>query len=315
MAKSTQTLADRLVDLPRVGPVASSIREYWLWYLLFMPTLLYLIVLLWIPLLQGIWMSLHNWPSGGTAEWVGLGNYQYLFSWDPFFTSLYATLWFGFSTFVQAVLAIAAASIVANLDKYKSIVSTGFIISYTMPPVVTGTIWLFLLSPSFGSIWKYLTKWGVLSEPIIWSNSGLPALTVVTGVLVWTFWPFMFLIILATRESIPEGYYETAQVYGANRVQMFLNITLPQLKSAILVAISIRLIWNLAKVSQAFQLTQGGPGYDTSVLGVLLYRFAYSQGRFGLGFAVGMVLLGLTIIFVALFINEFEKTRKEGAKA
>jgi ABC-type sugar transport system permease subunit len=104
----------------------------------------------------------------------------------------------------------------------------------------------------------------------------------------------MFLIILASRESIPDEYYETAQVYGSNRVQTFLRITLPQLKSAILVALSIRLVWNLAKVSQAFQLTQGGPGYETSVLGVLLYRFAYSDGQFGMGFAVGMFLLAVT---------------------
>lgn len=315
MAKPTQTAEDSFVDLPRVNGVVNALQEYWLWYLLFLPTLLYLILLLWVPLLQGVWMSFHNWPSGGTAEWVGLANYQFLFGWEPFYTSLYATLWFGFSTFVQVVLAVAAASVVANLNKFKSLVSTGFIIPYTMPPVVTGTIWLFLLNPSFGSVWGYLMKWGVVEEPIYWASSGVPALTVVTGVLVWTFWPFMFLIILATRESIPDDFYETARVYGANRVQMFLSITLPQLKSAILVAVSIRLIWNLAKVSQAFQLTQGGPGYDTSVLGVLLYRFAYLQGRFGMGFAVGMVLLALTIVFVALFIREFERARKEGAGA
>jgi ABC-type sugar transport system permease subunit len=121
----------------------------------------------------------------------------------------------------------------------------------------------------------------------------------------------MFLILVASREAIPGEHYETAQVYGANRVQMFFRITLPQLKSAILVAVSIRVVWNLAKVSQAFQLTQGGPGFETSVLGVLLYRFAYQNGEFGLGFAVGMFLLAVTVVFVGLFIREFEKERKE----
>ncbi|MFA9517891.1 carbohydrate ABC transporter permease [Halopenitus sp. H-Gu1] len=301
--------------MPRIGGVVRALEDNWLWYLLFIPTLLYMVLLLWIPLVQGAWMSLHSWPTGGDPQWLGLGNYLYLFSWEPFYTSLYATLWFGASTFLQIGLAVAAACLVANLSKFKSIVSTGFIIPYTMPPVVTGTIWLFLLNPSYGTIWNFTTELGILAEPIYWAQDGTSALAVVTGVLVWTFWPFMFLIIVATRESIPNSYYETARVYGANRVQMFLSITLPQLKSAILVAVSIRLIWNLSKISQAFQLTQGGPGYDTSVLGVLLYRFAYNQGQFGRGFAVGMVLLVLTIAFVALFIREFEQARKEGTSA
>lgn len=300
----------------RVGRIAGAIREHWFSYLLFLPTLLYLVFLLWIPFFRGVWMSLHEWSSGGAdPTWVGLGNYAYLFNWEPFYTSLQATLGFGVATFFQLVLAVAAACLVANLDKFKAVVSTGLIIPYTMPPVVTGTIWLYLLDPNYGMVFGYLMEWGLLAEPIYWSSEGLPALTVVSGVLLWTFWPFMFLIILASRESIPDEYYETAKVYGSNRVQMFLRITLPQLKSAILVALSIRLVWNLAKVSQAFQLTQGGPGYETSVLGVLLYRFAYNDGQFGMGFAVGMVLLAVTIGFVALFIREFEKARKEGSTA
>ena len=297
----------------RVSRLKGVLEDHWFSYLLFLPTLLYLVFLLWIPFIRGVWMSFHEWSSGGgDATWVGLSNYVYLLNWDPFYTSLQATLGFGVATLVQLVLAVAAACLVANLSKFKSVVSTGLIIPYTMPPVVTGTIWLYLLDPNYGPIFQYLTEWGLLDQPIYWSSNGLPALTVLSGVLVWTFWPFMFLIILASRESIPEEYYETAQVYGANRVQTFLRITLPRLKSAILVALSIRIIWNLAKVSQAFQLTQGGPGYETSVLGVLLYRFAYNQGQFGMGFAVGMFLLALTIGFVALFIREFEKARKEG---
>jgi multiple sugar transport system permease protein len=299
-----------------VDRMTTAVREHWFSYLLFLPTLIYLVLLLWIPFLRGVWMSFHQWSSGGAnPTWIGLENYIYLFTWEPFYTSLQATLAFGVTTFIQVVLAVAAACLVANLDRFKAVISTGLIIPYTMPPVVTGTIWLFLLNPNYGLVFGYLLDWGILNEPIYWSANGLPAISVVSGVLLWTFWPFMFLIILASRESIPNDYYETARVYGSNRVQMFLRITLPQLKSAILVALSIRLVWNLSKVSQAFQLTQGGPGFDTSVLGVLLYRFAYNDGQFGLGFAVGMVLLAVTIGFVALFIREFERARKEGTSA
>jgi len=121
----------------------------------------------------------------------------------------------------------------------------------------------------------------------------------------------MFLIILASRQSIPDEYYESAKVYGAIRFQMFRRITLPQLKSAILVALSPRLVWNLAKVSQPLQLTGGGPGFETSVLAILLYRFAFDNAAMGLSYAIGIILLLITMVFVALFIREFEKTRGE----
>jgi ABC-type sugar transport system permease subunit len=58
-------------------------------------------------------------------------------------------------------------------------------------------------------------------------------------------------------------------------------------------------------------MTGGGPGYDTSVLAILLYRFAYNSGDMGRGYAVGVVLLAITLVFVALFIREFERTRGE----
>lgn len=285
------------------------LKEHWFSYLLFIPTLLYLALLLWAPFLKGVWMSFHQWSLQGDIVWIGLGNYTHLFGWDPFWTSIKATIVFGLITFVQLAIAIVASLVLINIRKFKATLSGIFLIPYTMPPVVTGTVWLFLVNPSYGPFLQLPLKWEILGSTIYWDVDGPMALSVVSGVLVWTFWPFMFLIIFATLESISESHYEAAKVYGANRVQTFFHVTLPQLKSAILVAVSIRLVWNLAKISQPFQLTQGGPGYDTSVLGVLLYRFAYLEGRFGIGFATGMVLLAITIGFVALFIREFERDR------
>ena len=287
-------------------------RELWranrFSYLLLIPTVLFVIVLLWIPFLNGIWMSFHEWPFIGEPKWVGTENYQYLFGWDVFYTSLKATLIFASATVFQLVIALVAALVVANQTRFKNFVSGSFLLPYTMPPVVTGTLWLFLLNPDFGPVFQYPIKWGILTETIYWSTDGTWAMAAITGVTAWTFWPFMFLIILATLENIPREHYEVAEVYGASRVDQFLRITLPQLKSAILVAVSIRLVWNLSKISQPLQLTGGGPGFDTSVLAILLYRFAYNRGAMGLSYAIGIVLLVIVLAFIVLFIREFERS-------
>ncbi|WP_435181353.1 carbohydrate ABC transporter permease [Halorussus sp. AFM4] len=291
------------------GGFKDAIKENWFSYALFLPTLLLLLLVVWLPMLQGVWMSFHSWPISGNIEWVGLGNYQYLFTWSAFWTSLKATLIYSMVTFMMLGIALVAALLVANLDSFENLLSMLFMVPYTMPPVVTGTVWMFLLHPNLGPIFNYLVDLGILQQPIYWSTKGPTALAGIMGAITWTFWPFIFLILLATLESIPEEHYESARMYGANRFQQFWHVTLPQLKSAILVAISIRMVWNLTKVSQPLQLTGGGPGYKTSLLSILLYRQASESGQLGRGFAIGMVLLAITLAFVVVFIREFEKSR------
>ncbi len=296
----------------RTASLRETISENWFSYLLILPVLVFLVLLMWLPFVQGVYMSFNDWPFGGEPTWVGLGNYTFLFGWEPFYTSLKATLLFSLTTLFQLAVALVAALAVRELRRGKSLVTGAFLLSYTVPPLVTGTIWAYLLQPDLGPVFGYLTEWGLLGETVYWGSQGDAALAVVVFVTTWTFWPFMFLIISASLESIPEEMYESARMYGANRFQTFLRVTLPQLKSAILVAVSIRIIWNMTKISQVLQLTNGGPGYETSILAVLLYRFAYGQGRMGVSYAVGVILLLLTIGFVFVFIREFERTN-EGA--
>jgi len=300
----------RQVRVPRLETVQTTLREHKLEYLFILPLITMLIVVLWLPFLRGVFMTFYSWPLGPQEpQFVGLENWNFLLGWEPFWTSVRATIVYSLVTFFQLAIAVLAALTVSKVKKFKSVISASKLLPYTMPPVVTGAIWLFLLNPAQGPITQYLIQLNVWQDPIFWASDGTLAMSVVMFVMTWTFWPFMFLIILATMESIPKEYYESAEVYGANRVQQFFNITFPQIKSAILVAVSIRMVWNLAKVSQPLMLTEGGPGYDTSILAILLYRFGAFEGRLGLGYTVGIVLLLFSGVFVALFIREFERER------
>lgn len=295
----------------RASKSRAILEEHWFSYALFLPTLVFLLALIWFPFVRGIYMSFHSWPTLGEPTWEGLSNYSYLFSWGPFITSLKATVIFAFTTVLQLLLAITGALVLKHQKRFKNAINGIFLLPYTMPPVVTGAIWLYLLSPTVGPVFQLLVDLGLLENAVYWSTQGDMAMAVIMGVLAWTFWPFMFLIILASLENIPEEYYETARVYGANRIQQFVRITLPQLKSAILVAVSIRVVWNLTKISQPLQMTGGGPGYQTSILAVLVYRFGWLQGRLGLAFATGVILLLVTLGFIIIFIREFQRSTEE----
>jgi len=291
--------------------VRTAVRENLFAYWLVLPTLLFLVLLLWVPFLRGVWISFHEWPFLEEPQWVGLDNYRFLFTWDLFYTSLRATAVYTFATVIQLGLALVIALLVANLNRFKNVTSAIYLIPYTLPPVVSGTVWLYLLNPSVGPFFQYLTERGVLSEAIYWTVNGDQALAVITLVASWTFWPFMFLFILASREGIPQEHYEAAEVYGANRWEMFRFVTYPQIKSAIIVAVIIRFVWNLSKISQPLQMTGGGPGYDTSVLAIFLYRFAWQDTSFGMAYAIGVVLVLISMVVILPFILKFEQLRGE----
>lgn len=300
------SLRSDLRDL-RNQVVPTVIEDNWMSYLMFLPTALFITWVLWYQFANGIWISLHDWPLVGEPTWVGLRNYQQLFSWDVFWHSVKTTLIYSTVTLAQLGIALLAALLVHSLDQFKSIVSGIFLVPYAMPPITSGTIWYYLLAPQSGPAFQYLVDIGLLSEPIYWQKSGSAALGVIWFVSAWTFWPFIFLLLVAGLENIPDEHYEAAKIYGAGRVKRFLNVTLPELKSVILVAVSIRIIWNFAKVSQPFQLTEGGPGWSTSILGVLLYRLSLFQGNYGRGFAVGIIMFVMLVFAIALFIREYEK--------
>jgi ABC-type sugar transport system permease subunit len=281
--------------------------DRWLILLFLLPTLVFLIFLLWVPFLQGIWMSFHNWPFIGQPKWVGLQNYQDFLSATYFGVAIRATVIYSLTTVLQLGIAlIAALSLNQKFIPLKEVWWGVMLIPYAMPPVVIGAIWMYLLDPSLGMVTHYLIKLGILSKPLYWASDPLWAKWVITVVAAWTFWPFMFLIILASLQSIPEGYYELAEVYGANLWQQFRVVTLPHIRGAILTAVIIRTAWNLAKIDQPFQLTGGGPGYETSVLSILMYRFAFLSGNFGMAFTVGIFLVGFTFLLIVPFLKRFQ---------
>ncbi len=295
----------------RFSALLETISEYRFEYTLLFPTLVLIIAILWLPFIRGIWMSLHNWPFFEEPQWIGLENYIYLFQWDGFYTSLKATAIYGLTVVGQLVLALVAALAIKHQDRFKDVAGSLILIPYTLPSVVTGTIWLYILNPDFGPIFDYLTQWGILEGPVYWSTDGELALAVISLVGVWSFWPFMFIIILAGLENINDELYESAKVYKATKYQMFRYITLPQIKSSILVALIIRTIWNLSKVSQPLQMTGGGPGYQTSLLAILLYNTATVEGSMGLSYAIGIILLLGTFVLIAIFVREFERSTEE----
>jgi multiple sugar transport system permease protein len=127
------------------------------------------------------------------------------------------------------------------------------------------------------------------------------ALLLVIVFEAWRYFPFAMLMILARLQAVDNTLYEAADVDGANTMQKFWNITLPELRYVLGAIFLLRLMWTFNKFDDIFLLTGGG--FGTKVLPVLTYEFSFKLFDFGRGAATAMILLIILLIFMALYIG------------
>jgi multiple sugar transport system permease protein len=172
-----------------------------------------------------------------------------------------------------------------------------------LPTVVAGVVWRLMLNPNFGAVNGTLKGMGVNTDALTWTSSPNLAMISIIAVDVWQWTPFMFLILLAGLQAIPQEPYEAALIDGSSAWQTFRHVTLPLLKPAILVALLLRTMDLLRVFDQVFILTEGGPGFATETISLYIYRTAFRFSDFGYAAAMSFVLLVITNIISAFYIR------------
>jgi len=271
-------------------------REKWLPWALIAPTALFALAMTVVPLGYSLLTSLREFPLGRTPTFVGLQNYRVLLHDGNFLGSLGTTLWFAVAaTLIEFVLGLSLALLLKDEFSFQGIIRSSLIIPMVIAPVVVGIIWRLLYNADvglFSFIVQALTgrNLSVLSNPTL----ALPALILVD---VWEWTPFMFLILLAGIQSLPQEPFEAARVDGATPWNVFLHLTLPMLRPVIVVAVLIRGLDAFTVFDQVFVMTQGGPGTSTEVATLMIYKTAFRFSQVGYGAAMAMALLFLVMGF------------------
>jgi multiple sugar transport system permease protein len=275
-------------------------------YLLLAPTLLVLLSLSIYPLIYAVRVSLQA-GRGQSARW-SLENFARLFS-DTFFLSALAhTLVYAAAALtLEFLLGLGLALLLNERIRGRSLFRVGLLVPMMLPPVVVGVVWRLMLNPNFGAINGTLRSFGINTDALTWTASPRLAFLSVIAVDVWQWTPFVFLILLAGLQSIPEEPYEAALMDGSSAWQTFRHITLPLLKPAILIALLLRTMDLLRVFDQIFILTEGGPGFATETISLYIYRAAFRFGDFGYAAAMSFVLLLVTNSISLVYIRLLQR--------
>jgi multiple sugar transport system permease protein len=280
-------------------------RAKWLSWALIAPTALFALAITVLPLGYSVLTSLQEFPLGKPAVFVGLRNFGSLLHDSNFHRSLATTLIYTITaTGFEFILGLALAVLLKEEFPFQGLIRSSLIIPMVIAPIVVGIIWRLLYSAdvglfSFGV--KALTgkSLSVLSSTTL----ALPALILVD---IWEWTPFMFLILLAGIQSLPQEPFEAARVDGASPWNVFVHLTLPMLRPVIVVAILIRALDAFTVFDQVFVLTQGGPGTATEVATLMIYKTAFRFSQFGYGAAMAVTLLVLVTCFSAAVMRAFK---------
>jgi multiple sugar transport system permease protein len=210
---------------------------------------------------------------------------------------------------VEFVLGFALALLVDSLAHGRAFFRAGLLAPMLLPPVVVAVIWRLIYNPQFGVLNGTLRAMGFNPDALTWTSGESSAMASVILVDIWEWTPFLFLLLSAGLQAIPQEPLEAARMDGASAWQIFRDILLPLLKPVILLAILLRAMDLMRIFDQIFILTQGGPGFATETISLYIYRTAFRFFNFGYAAAMSFLGLALTIVFARWLMRVMKAER------
>ena len=268
-------------------------------WILLAPTLAILVLFGVLPFLYVVWLSFQQWnpfAANPAIVFIAAGNFRRLVFDAGFLSSLGVTIAFVFfAVLSELVVGYALAQAFMRDFPGKAFFRTIHTLPLIMAPIIVGSIWKLMTTPSIRIIPNLLHRRYGFDLNIGQSALAAFAVTVIMDVWHWT--PLVTLSLIAALVSLPADPFEQAQIDGANKRQVFWHITLPMILPAVMATLFIRLMDALRTVDEVLMLTGGGPGSATRYLGVHIFKEVFPKTNYGYGSAISLVVLYLTIVF------------------
>jgi len=277
----------------------SKRRTYWPFAI---PAVAVIVAVIVFPWAFTLWMSLQEWTIGGDIAFVGLSNYLRLPTDPRFIDALVRTVYYtGLAVILPVVIGVAAAIVFNARFPGRSLLRGLFVMPMMATPVAVALVWAMMFHPQLGVLNYLLSLVGI--PPQLWVFH--PATVIPSLVLVetWQWAPLVMLVVLGGLAAAPTEPYESAEIDGASRWQMFRHITLPLIAPFIMVAALIRTIDAVKSFDIIYAITQGGPGNASETINLYLYSVAFAYYDVGYGSAVAVVFFVLVVALAALMVH------------
>jgi multiple sugar transport system permease protein len=277
-------------------------------YYFLIPSILLLTFTSIYPLFYSLIQSFYNWNWGEQRDFVGLQNYIFLLTNEEFWVVIKNTFLFAsFACFFEVTLGIILALYIDRIKVGSTIIRTILLIPLMVSGIIVSMMSKVIFNNLFGVIPFYLKKIGLKSSFFGSPDAAMPTLI---GVDVWWQTAFVFIIILAGLQSIPQEPIESARIEGATEWQITRFIRLPMIRSLVLLVIIFRSIDTLKIFDLVWGITGGGPGISTEVVQTYSYRLAFGFLQMSKSMTV-MILFSSVVISLTFIYSLIEKRNND----
>lgn len=237
-------------------------------------------------------------------NFIGLDHYKDNLTDQRMWKSLWNTSVFTFiSVLAELLLGLAIALLINKAFLGRGLIRASILIPWAIPTAVAAMMWKFLYDGQNGIVAKLFEDFGLIDRMAMLLTTDTGAMFSVIFADVWKTTPYMALLLLAGLQTIPSSLYEAAAIDGANKWKQFVTITLPLLKTSLLVALLFRTLDAFRVFDLIFVLTGGGPANSTETISMLAYKTMFKQTDFGDGSAISVIVFLCVAIISGIFIK------------
>jgi multiple sugar transport system permease protein len=282
--------------------VLAALRAHSLAVLFIGPAIVLVLLVSIYPVFDAMTLSLYATRYAEKVRFVGMQNYVDLIRdpviWNAGANSLIYTLG---SLFVVIPFSLGVALLLNRPSRMQGILRTIAILPWVISQTVTALLWAWLLNADFGPITYGVdaltgVRVAILASPA-WAMAAL------IWINVWSSYPQATLLLLAALQTIPRELYEAAHIDGAGKASSFRHITLPLIKSTVLVIVIQLTLLYFNMVTLVYVFTGGGPLSSTETLALRVLKTSFEDWNLGHGAALGLIITFINLAFSLLYIR------------
>jgi multiple sugar transport system permease protein len=266
-----------------------------------LPAIGLLMTFLTYPLALGIFLAFTDTTIGRSGVWVGIENFQYLFS-DPIFWGavFYSVFYTAVATVGKFGLGLWLALLLNNHLPFKSLLRAIILLPWIVPTVLSAIAFWWIYDPQFSIISHLLIQTGLRESNVDFINTAWPARWSLIAANIWRGIPFVAISLLAGLQTISPSLYEAAMLDGATPWQRFRFITFPMLLPILAIVMTFSIIFTFTDFQLVYAITRGGPVNSTHLMATLAFQRAIPGGQLGEGSAIAVSMIPF-LVFATLF--------------
>lgn len=264
--------------------------------------ILFNVIVIVLPLIYSAWISLHETNVIlRRQEFVGGKHYAKLLADPQVVNAIITSLKFTAVSVVLSLVVGLAIALVLNEDfPGRGVLRAIVLLPWAISEVVTATMWIFIVNPTFGGLNGILGPLGIVRPTFDWLSEGA-AIYWVAVAFVWHIAPLGAFFFLAALQTVPGDLYRAARIDRAGPVGRFFHITVPHLRYVILIVLVVVTVEAFRGFDLIFAFTRGGPGTATQILPLLIYRYQFEFSQYGLASAASYLMIAIAMVLTMVY--------------